>query len=67
MIMQYLNQESFRQTHQKDLKVLLLGHAHGRVLFLSSEEDVGPLGLISCMTGITQMLLDVSSSWFLLC
>lgn len=43
--MRYLNQELFRQTHQKDLKVLLLEHAYGRVLFLSSQEDIGPLGL----------------------
>lgn len=63
--MQYLHQEPFGQTHQKDLKVLLLGRAHGRVLFMSSQEEIELQGLT--YPGVTQMLLDISSSWFLLC
>lgn len=57
-----LNQESFRQTRQKDLKVLLLGHAHGRVLILSSQEDIGCLSLMPCTTVANTTLLDASCS-----
>lgn len=37
MTVEYLHQESFRQAHHKDLKVLVSGHAHGQVLLTSSQ------------------------------
>lgn len=64
-IMERLHQESFRQTHQNDRKVLLLGHTQWRVLFMSSTgRDWASGSHIFCMTGVSQILSDISSLLF---
>lgn len=65
MTVDYLHREWFRQAHQKDLNVLVLGHAYGWVLFMSSQSRPWASGShVSCMTAITQLLLDICSSLF---
>lgn len=64
-IMERLHQESFRQTHQNDRKVLLLGRTQWRVLFMSSTgRDWASGSHIFCMTGVSQILSDISSLLF---